>query len=85
MPIHEYVCQECGRHSDHLRGLKSNEPEPVCPHCGSQELERQPLTTFAVHGGGRRSRQAEGSLCCGRDSRPDDCVPGTCCGHAGEV
>ncbi|MBN2491889.1 MAG: zinc ribbon domain-containing protein [Planctomycetes bacterium] len=53
MPIREYVCKECGRAFEALvRGAE----EPVCPGCGSRELERK-LSVFGVGGGGGRAAE----------------------------
>ena len=38
MPIYEYECRDCGERFEHL--LRAGEP-PVCPACGSQNLEKQ--------------------------------------------
>lgn len=79
MPIHEYRCLDCEKSSDHLRGMRSEEPDPTCSHCGSARLERRLFTTFAAHTGSSRGGEAE-PLCCGRDERPAGCQPGSCCG-----
>lgn len=51
MPLYEYQCQACGRHTEKIQ--KFSDPElTVCPHCGGR-LERT-LTAPAVQfkGGG---------------------------------
>lgn len=45
MPLYEYQCRQCGRHTEKIQ--KFSDPElTVCPHCGG-ELERT-LTAPAV-------------------------------------
>lgn len=45
MPLYEYLCQQCGRHTEKIQ--KFSDPElTVCPHCGGR-LERT-LTAPAV-------------------------------------
>lgn len=46
MPIYEYVCQGCGQESELLVASERYSSSQVCPHCGSENLERK-LSTFA--------------------------------------
>lgn len=47
MPIYEYVCRSCRRRSSILFRSYSQVSEPVCTHCGSQEMTRL-VSRFAV-------------------------------------
>jgi putative FmdB family regulatory protein len=38
VPIFEYHCRSCGQPSEQL--VLSSTPEPVCPSCGSADLEK---------------------------------------------
>ncbi len=40
MPIYEYRCEKCGRKSEFLTFKVSDEVEPVCKHCGSEQMVR---------------------------------------------
>lgn len=46
MPIYEYRCAACGKRSSALLSSYST-PDPVCPHCGKNELGRL-VSTFAT-------------------------------------
>jgi putative FmdB family regulatory protein len=39
MPIYEYACRACGRQFEHLL-LPAAKTDPVCPDCGSRDLEK---------------------------------------------
>jgi len=51
MPLYEYRCKKCGASFDRLRPLSQADRETRCPHCDSQETERQ-FSTFATGGCG---------------------------------
>jgi len=55
MPIFEYLCRACNRIYSFLSLRATPEREPVCPRCGSTELERVP-STFAVTGARKTTR-----------------------------
>lgn len=40
MPIYEYYCQDCRRRVSILVRSISNPGKPICPRCGSHDLER---------------------------------------------
>ena len=46
MPIHEYVCQDCGTQ---FEKLVRNGDQPECPRCHSVALAKQ-LSVFATAG-----------------------------------
>ena len=46
MPIYEYACRACGHHFEHLL-LPAAKTDPVCPDCGSRDLEKL-LSGFAM-------------------------------------
>ena len=39
MPIYEYACKACGSQFEHLL-LPAAKTDPVCPACGSRDLEK---------------------------------------------
>lgn len=50
MPIYEYKCDKCGNCFEALR-FASDSEAPVCPKCGSPQVQRQ-LSCFATGVGG---------------------------------
>jgi putative FmdB family regulatory protein len=56
MPIFEYKCARCGRISEFLEPHDSKQPK-VCPHCGSEKLDKQ-FSTFAL-----RVKEGESKRC----------------------
>ncbi len=72
MPEFEFKCSDCGAISTFNR----REGADNCPDCGSARLVR----IFAAPHILKSHPEGEGkTLCCGRDSRPDSCLPGGCC------
>jgi len=51
MPIYEYTCQDCERQVELL--VRGSE-RPVCPECGSEQLEKL-LSVPAAHTSGEKS------------------------------
>ncbi|SMB99662.1 putative regulatory protein, FmdB family [Thermanaeromonas toyohensis ToBE] len=74
MPEFEYKCNDCGA----LSVFYKREEAQSCPVCGSSKLVRIFSPPDIIKGNIRTNPDSKG-LCCGRDSRPDDCVPGSCC------
>jgi putative FmdB family regulatory protein len=76
MPIYSYKCKKCGRLFDFLK-IKASE-KPVCPRCGSMELDKQIAAAGVIMSG---SGRPSGATCCGRDERcstPPCADSGTC-------
>ncbi|MGB9660918.1 MAG: FmdB family zinc ribbon protein [Moorellaceae bacterium] len=72
MPEFEYKCGDCGA----VTVFYKREDAGYCPVCGSSKLVRVFSPPHIIKGnGGTGSR----GLCCGREARPDSCVPGSCC------
>ena len=46
MPIYEYACRTCGHRFEHLL-LPAAKTDPVCPACGSRDLEKL-MSGFAL-------------------------------------
>ena len=57
MPIYEYECRNCG---DECELLIFSRDEPVCPHCGSQDMEKK-MSSFGFSVGGKTRSQSSGS------------------------
>ena len=55
MPIYEYRCTQCGKISEFLVGIGSEDTELKCRHCGSEELVKMISTSFV-----REARVVEG-------------------------
>ncbi|MDD2767151.1 MAG: zinc ribbon domain-containing protein [Methylococcus sp.] len=47
MPTYDYACQSCNQ--DFTVMQKISDPAPVCPHCGSESVNKK-LSAPAVHG-----------------------------------
>lgn len=77
MPIHEYVCQDCGTQFEKL--VRSGD-QPECPRCHSVALAKQ-LSVFATAGseGGKAADMAAEMAAmgpCGSCGHPEG--PGSC-------
>jgi putative FmdB family regulatory protein len=67
MPIYDYKCQGCGETSEIFQRTIS-EVKVVCPHCGSEKLEKQ----FSAPGFFVKDHsRPKGRTCCGREERCD--------------
>jgi putative FmdB family regulatory protein len=65
MPMYDFVCKSCGDKSEQL--VSSYSDKPVCPSCGSGEMEKQ-LSSFAVsvkEGSSRQGTPGCTGGCCG--------------------
>lgn len=51
MPMYEYRCQNCGRLYEQLRRMSEADQGLRCPHCESEDVQRQ-ISACAVRGGG---------------------------------
>jgi putative FmdB family regulatory protein len=51
MPIFEYACQKCANVFEKLI-LSRSQPPPVCPRCGTNQIEQQYSTFSAGASGG---------------------------------
>jgi putative FmdB family regulatory protein len=68
MPVYEFVCQRC-RHP--FEELVLGSEQPVCPSCGSAELEKQ-YSAFAVNAEAR-PELPPGCGTCGDPRGPGAC------------
>lgn len=76
MPIYEYKCKNCGKVIEIFQ--KTTEEKPICPNCGSEDLQKLLSIPAAVMIGGSSSA---GTTCCGRTERcdkPPCSIGGTC-------
>lgn len=73
MPIHEYVCQDCGEQFEKL--VRASDT-PQCPRCHSVSLAKK-LSVFAT-AGGESDKAAEMAAMgpCGTCGNPNG--PGSC-------
>jgi putative FmdB family regulatory protein len=72
MPIHEYVCTECGHPFEEL--VRTADQQVACPKCGSTKLDRKLSSFAAVMSAAASCRQ--GDQCPTRS-----CCAGGACHH----
>ena len=72
MPVYEYVCDRC-RHP--FEELVRGDERPVCPSCGSADLEKR-FSVFATSGQAAASEAARAPGSCGTCGDPRG--PGAC-------
>jgi len=48
--MYEYRCTSCGELYEQLRRMSEADTGLVCPHCGSEQVERQ-VSACAIGGG----------------------------------
>jgi len=80
MPIHEYVCADCGKSSELL--ILGADDRPECRTCGSTNLKRKLSVPASYSGttGGRLPGPGD-TGCCGQSPGHAGCAgPGSCCG-----
>jgi putative FmdB family regulatory protein len=71
MPIHEYLCDDCGSKFEKLVRSSQASAEVECPSCGEAHVTQQ-LSTFAAHASGS-SRDAMPSCPSGMCGTPGLC------------
>jgi putative FmdB family regulatory protein len=64
MPVYDYKCPVCGKVSEFLTSGSGDDRTPVCPDCGSRNLEKMISAPALL----RRSKNS-GMTCCGREER----------------
>jgi len=47
MPLHTYICQDCGEEFDLLIGVTAEKPELKCARCNSKSIKKK-LSSFGV-------------------------------------
>lgn len=85
MPLLEYRCGDCATDTEHLVLAGDVASTPVCPKCGSQQMNRM-LSTFAArsHGGGSKSDFDAATACGGGPCQmPEACGRGDDAGGDG--
>ncbi|HAJ26770.1 MAG TPA: hypothetical protein DCG53_05920 [Syntrophus sp. (in: bacteria)] len=82
MPIYEYECATCGKVSEYLEGINSEEEEARCRFCGGADLRRL-MSPSALPRSGPVIGSQGGKTCCGRAERCDvpPCSSGGGCGR----
>lgn len=66
MPIHDYLCGDCGSKFEKLVRSSQTEADIECPSCGEAHVTEQ-LSRFAAHANGasRADRVSESMPSCG--------------------
>ncbi len=59
MPIHSYVCKDCGKKFDLLVGVTAEKEELKCEKCGSKNITKE-ISSFGV---GKSSSSSSDSSC----------------------
>lgn len=74
MPIYEYICLDCGEHTELIRSMKDADAPLKCRKCESEHTSRM-LSLFAASSGGR--------VIAGSGGGCSSCASGSCasCGH----
>jgi putative FmdB family regulatory protein len=69
MPMFEYICRTCGQRFEEIRGRDPEQPAPVCPECGSEQVVKL-CSSFASPSSGSPSGLAgSGGASCGGSRR----------------
>lgn len=80
MPLHDYLCLDCGKSSEVL--VLSSAERPKCTACGSANMKKLLSATSSLSG--VRSNRVPGpgdTSCCGSSPSAAGCAgPGSCCG-----
>jgi putative FmdB family regulatory protein len=49
MPVYDYVCLDCHKSFETVLTLTEHDKQvPMCPHCGSKNVEQEAAEFFAV-------------------------------------
>ena len=83
MPIHDYLCADCGVVCELL--AMPGDDTPACGSCGGRNLNRLLSAPSSLSGPSRQSFPGAGDTsCCGSSPVHAGCGgPGSCCGKAG--
>jgi putative FmdB family regulatory protein len=52
MPIYEYCCTNCGKHTEMLKSIKDSSRAEFCAECGGLSLKVMSANTFHLKGNG---------------------------------
>jgi len=52
MPIYEYKCKKCGKISEFIKSIKSNDKVETCPDCGGKAVRIVSQSSFILKGSG---------------------------------
>ncbi|MFH2067364.1 MAG: zinc ribbon domain-containing protein [Pseudomonadota bacterium] len=80
MPLYDYLCEDCGKHSELLVFHPS---DPLkCRECGSSNLKKLLSAHSSMSGPTKHSLPGLGdTTCCGSSPGAAGCAgPGSCCG-----
>lgn len=69
MPMFEYVCRACGERFEEIRSRDLEQPAPVCPACGSEQVIKLFSSFASPSTGSSAGSAASGSPSCGGSGR----------------
>ncbi|MFH1350899.1 MAG: FmdB family zinc ribbon protein [Pseudomonadota bacterium] len=81
MPLFEYLCVDCGKHTETL--VISSEDQPACQYCGGRNLKKMLSAHSSFSGAHAQTMPGPGdTACCGSSPTAVGCAgPGSCCGR----
>jgi putative FmdB family regulatory protein len=69
MPMFEYVCRACGKRFEELRSRVPDQLAPVCPRCGSAQVEKLFSPFASISPSSPPGATSSGSSPCGGSGR----------------
>ena len=81
MPLHDYLCLDCGGQSEVL--ITGSADAPHCGDCGGDNLRKLLSAPSSLSGTTGKSMPGRGdTTCCGTSPGHAGCAgPGSCCGR----
>ncbi|WDP89904.1 MAG: zinc ribbon domain-containing protein [Desulfobacter sp.] len=83
MPLYDFKCKDCNE-SCEILVISSAGDAPVCPACGSENLEKLMAAHSSMSGSAKPAFPGPGDTgCCGSSpGQKEGCAgPGSCCGR----
>lgn len=75
MPIYEYKCTSCGKVTEVMESINSQNKEKECPACSGKAEKIMSVSGFQLKGGGWYNQgYAKGSSCASADSSSPKCA-----------
>jgi len=82
MPLFDYLCLDCGNHSEIL--ITGSREQPRCQSCKSSNLKKMISAPSSLSGTSMSKFPGQGdTACCGTNPTDARCAgPGSCCGKS---